>query len=148
MYKRILVAVDGSKTSERGLDEAIRIARFANAQLLLVHVANELVHAPNYQTYEDIIGKLRANGWAILKEANTRAEVAGITCTCNLVEAVGGRAAFSIVDQARAWPADLIVMGTHGCRGIRGLAIGSDAELVLLNTPVPVLLVHDVPESN
>ena len=151
MYKRILVAVDGSKTSRRGLEEAIRIARFANATVQLVHVVNELVLEPDYlatSTYLDVIGQLRANGQAILAEATAIAQKAGVAYEGKLIETVGGQAAISILQQAREWPADLIVMGTHGRRGIRRLAMGSDAEIVLRNAPVPLLLVRDVPETN
>ena len=48
----------------------------------------------------------------------------------------------AIVEYAEQWPADLIVIGTHGRRGIRRLAMGSDAEFVIRTTPVPVLLVR------
>lgn len=59
-----------------------------------------------------------------------------------LLESIGGRAADLIVDQAKQWNADLIVMGTHGRRGLRRLALGSDAELVVRSASVPVLLVR------
>jgi len=60
-----------------------------------------------------------------------------------LLESIGGPAADLILAQAKEWPADLIVMGTHGRRGLRRLAMGSDAEGVIRGAPVPVLLVHD-----
>ncbi|MGA7537737.1 MAG: universal stress protein [Steroidobacteraceae bacterium] len=47
-----------------------------------------------------------------------------------------------IVQRAREWPADLIVCGTHGRRGVRRLLLGSDAEYILRHTPVPILLVR------
>ena len=59
-----------------------------------------------------------------------------------LVESIGGRAADSIIEQAKQWPADVIVMGTHGRRGLRRLAMGSDAELVVRSSPTPVVLVR------
>lgn len=151
MYKRILVAVDGSKTSKRGLEEAIRIAAFANASLLLVHVVSELVLEPNFMlmsTYQDIIGQLRANGRTILEEASAFAKAAGVKSETKLIEVVGAQAAISIVQQAQEWSADLIVMGTHGRRGIRRLALGSDAETVLRNASVPLLLLRDVSEAS
>ena len=58
-----------------------------------------------------------------------------------LVESVGRRVSDCIVAAARQWSADLIVMGTHGRRGMSRLAMGSDAELVVRSTPVPVLMV-------
>lgn len=48
---------------------------------------------------------------------------------------------------AKQWSADLIVMGTHGRRGLRRLALGSDAELVLRSSPIPVLMVRSAPET-
>jgi nucleotide-binding universal stress UspA family protein len=58
------------------------------------------------------------------------------------LESIGGSAGNLIVEQAHKWGADLIVMGTHGRRGIRRLALGSDAEVVLRSTTVPVLFVR------
>lgn len=60
-----------------------------------------------------------------------------------LLESIGARAADLIVDQAREWQVDLIVMGTHGRRGLRRLALGSDAELVVRSASVPVLLIRE-----
>ena len=65
---------------------------------------------------------------------------ADVPCEQNLLETIGGRAADVIVQQAEEWRADLIVLGTHGRRGLKRLAMGSDAELVLRMAPVPVLL--------
>ncbi len=59
-----------------------------------------------------------------------------------LLETMGMRAAELIVEQATQWPADLIVMGTHGRRGLRRVVLGSDAELVIRHTTVPVLLLR------
>jgi nucleotide-binding universal stress UspA family protein len=58
-----------------------------------------------------------------------------------MVETAGERVAELIVEQARQWPADVIVMGTHGRRGFNHLLMGSDAEAVIRLSPVPVLLV-------
>jgi nucleotide-binding universal stress UspA family protein len=59
-----------------------------------------------------------------------------------LRERVGGPAAYEIVRQAKKHRCNLIVIGTHGRRGVRRLALGSDAELVVRNSSVPVLLVR------
>jgi nucleotide-binding universal stress UspA family protein len=55
----------------------------------------------------------------------------------------GGRAADAIVEEAGKWKADVIVLGTHGRRGLRRALLGSDAEEVVRNASVPVLLVRD-----
>jgi nucleotide-binding universal stress UspA family protein len=63
-----------------------------------------------------------------------------------LLESIGGPAADFIIAQAKQWPADLIVMGTHGRRGLARLAMGSDAEQVVRAMTVPVLLVRSAPQ--
>jgi nucleotide-binding universal stress UspA family protein len=78
----------------------------------------------------------------MLDEGESIARAAGIEVDTVLVEAMGGQAGTDIVKQAMEWPADLIVCGTHGRRGVRRLVLGSDAEYIVRHTPVPVLLVR------
>ena len=146
MYQKILVAVDGSATSLRGLDEAIKIAKSNRGQLLLVHVVDELVIATDYvpTVYSaPIFEALRESGVRILAQAATVVRDADLSCEQKLVETLSGRVADEIVKQAREWRADLIVMGTHGRRGLKRLALGSDAETVLRQSAVPVLLIRE-----
>lgn len=150
MYEKILVAVDGSPTSLRGLDEAIRLARVTRGRLMLVHVVNELVIAAEYVPtvyYEPMLVPLREAGVKVLEQAASVARRADVPCEQKLVETLGGRAADEIVKQATQWAADLIVLGTHGRRGLKRLVMGSDAELVLRQSPVPVLMIRDTPEG-
>lgn len=143
MYKRILVPIDGSDTAALGLDEAIRLARHYGGTLRLTHVVNELIVADAASlNLAPIVDTLAKGGRALLDEAAALAQRAGVEAQTVLLEAVSGQAGPAIVQQARYWRADLIVMGTHGRRGIRRLVIGSDAEYVLRRTPVPVLLVR------
>ena len=145
MYKRILVGIDCSTTSLRGLDEAIRLAKAFDGKLLLVHVVNELLSG-DIAAYDKVIASLREAGAKVLEQAVTHVRQSEVTCDQKLLNAVGERPADLIVQEAKAWPADLIVLGTHGRRGIKRLALGSDAELVLRMSPVPVLLIRDQPE--
>ena len=150
MYEKILVAVDGSPTSLRGLDEAVKVAKAMGGQLMLVHVVNELVIAAEYVPavyYEPVLLSLRDSGAKVLEQAMSIARRIGVPCEQKLVETLGGRAADEIVKQAKEWSAELIVLGTHGRRGLKRLAMGSDAELVLRQSPVPVLMVRDQPEG-
>jgi nucleotide-binding universal stress UspA family protein len=150
MYQRILVAVDGSPTSLRGLDEAIKIARSSGGRLMLVHVVSELLMTGDVvpsMYYDSIVQSLRESGVKVLEQVGTRVRHADVPCESKLIEALGGRVADEIVKQATQWSADLIVMGTHGRRGLKRLALGSDAELVVRQSHVPVLLVRDRPES-
>jgi nucleotide-binding universal stress UspA family protein len=145
MYDRILVPVDGSECSSRALEEAARLAKTLHAKVKLIHVVNELILDGSAMTavgYDALITGLREGGKQILENAVRAAKGADIEPESQLLEAIGGRAAHMIVDEARRWRADLIVMGTHGRRGIVRLAMGSDAELVLRHSPVPVLVVR------
>lgn len=146
MYERILVPVDGSRTSLRGLNEAVALARDRNATIRLVHVVDELILSGGVggaMAYEgDLIEQLRAGGRDILKKADAVLEAAGLRSESVMLEHLGGPAAAHIVKEAREWQADLIVLGTHGRRGIRRLVLGSDAEEIIRTTTVPVLLVR------
>jgi nucleotide-binding universal stress UspA family protein len=73
--------------------------------------------------------------------------MSGLDPETSVMGSIGGLASELIVEQARKWPADLIVMGTHRRRGLRRFAMGSDAESVVRDTPVPVLLVHGVKKA-
>jgi nucleotide-binding universal stress UspA family protein len=150
MYKRILVAIDGSATSLRGLNEAIRVAKATQGTLLLVHVVNEFVAIGEFAVpvnYDKVIASLREGGIEVLDEAVAIARRAEVPFEKKLVETLGGHPADEIVKEAKAWSADLIALGTHGRRGLKRFALGSDAELVVRQSPVPVLLIRDQPEA-
>ncbi len=145
MYSKILVPVDGSETSTAGLNEAVRLAKIHGSQLCLMHIVNEFVldctWAPG-QYSEDLFESLRKGGRQILDAAEKLVLAQGIRPTCVMVESIGGVAADLILKQAQEWHADVIVMGTHGRRGIFRLAMGSDAEQVVRGATIPVMLVR------
>jgi len=142
-YKRILVPVDGGSTSDKGLDEAAKLARGAGAKFLLLHVVDDTVafSSPEGAGVNVVLDALRASGQEVLGKAEARARRSRLQAKTLLVENFTGRVAEAIVDQAKRWRADLIVMGTHGRRGVNRLLLGSNAELVIRNSTVPVLLV-------
>ena len=145
-YKKIVVPVDGSPTSNAGLREAIDLARTLDASLQVVHVidyhylAMAGLEAGTY--IEDVMKSLTQSGRRILKRAEEMARKSGVAVTSVLLESATGPAADAIVRQAKKWNADLIVLGTHGRRGMRRMLMGSDAEQVVRNSPVPVMLVR------
>ena len=144
MYKRILVPVDGSATSERGLDEAVKLAKLSGASIHLVHVLDRFVFmGTTPETYTvDVLGVQKEAGARILEEAKARVAASGVAVTTFVSEPLPGRVCDVVSDQARESAADLIVLGTHGRRGIGRLLMGSDAEQILRLAPVPVLLVR------
>jgi nucleotide-binding universal stress UspA family protein len=146
-YRRILVAVDGSPASDKGLREALRLAKSERAGLVLLHVVDTF---PAYASVMpmaagpgvDLVPLLREAGRRVLARAQAVAVRTGLKPKLVMRETLGGPAADRIVREARRLGADLIVLGTHGRRGVRRLVLGSDAEQVVRNAAVPVLLVR------
>lgn len=144
-YRRLLVPLDDSPTAQRGLGEALALARELRSTLVLLHVLELIPMMPEVATaeaWEAIRDGLKATGQRVLDEASKQVLAAGVACETVLGELDARRPADVIVDQAAAQRCDLIVMGTHGRRGIGRALLGSDAELVLRQSPVPVLLVR------
>jgi len=143
-YKKILVPVDGSAVSAKGLSEAIKLAKSSRARLRLLHIVEDYTAFSAPEVGVDVGPLLEAmlgTGRKTLARIERRVRSAGVKTESVLVENVGGRVADEIVWQAKRWRADLIVVGTHGRRGLQRALMGSDAELVARHSPVPVLLV-------
>jgi len=146
MYKRILVTVDGSTTSEHALRHAIGLAKGLSAALRVVHVVDMGVLPLGQELAIDIdaISKARrAAGEQVLKKARETCRAGGIEAELQLLETgtPTQRIAAAIADEADAWPADLVVAGTHGRTGVQRLLLGSVAEGIARVSPVPVLLI-------
>ncbi len=152
MYQHILVAVDGSDTSNLALREAIKLAKDQHAMLRLVHVVDE---TPAFMPTDDptmpdpnliaaVQKALRATGQKVLSTCAAVVREAGIEAdtTMKIVETLGARIYDAIEEEAAGWPADLIVIGTHGRRGFRRLLLGSVAEGVVRVATKPVLLIR------
>ena len=152
MYQRILVPVDGSATSEAGLDEAIKLAHLTGATVHLVHVLDLMPYAGGYDLvniyFTDMTPFLREAGQKVLQAAQDRVKASGVKFEAKLLETFGGRVSELLLEETKAAAADLIVIGTHGRRGIGRLVLGSDAEQVLRQSPVPVLLVRGKPAES
>ena len=146
MFKRILVAVDGSPTSEAALREVVKLAATLGAQLRIVHVVDNVninlgLEFPNPAEVWDAMTQA---GQAILRKAATTAGAGGVTAETGLLEidSLGQRIPETIAADADAWPADLIVIGTHGRRGLSHMLLGSIAEGVTRVATKPVLLIR------
>lgn len=121
------------------------LARTLKADIRLIHVVIGVttlyppMSAPAMQTFLD---QLRGSAESILHDATATVRAAGVAVDSRLIEALGAEAGERIIEQAGAWPADLIVCGTHGRRGVRRILMGSDAEYILRHSPVPVLMIR------
>jgi len=145
MFKRILVPVDGSATAAAGLRAALRLAQEQGARVRLVHLSDRI--PPPRRGDEGLtIARLRElmkeSGEKLLARQASRCRSAGVKADTALYIALAERAFKAILEEARKWRADVIVMGTHGRRGLRRMALGSDAEEVVRGSRVPVLLVR------
>ena len=146
MYQRILVPVDGSATSTCGLDEAIKLAKLTGASLRLIHVVDAMTITtgllPSAHYGDEVPPEKKEAGQQILEHARTRVAANGVNVDTFLFDSVLPRVSETVVEQANAWNADLIVIGTHGRRGVGRVLLGSDAEQIVRMAPVPVLLVR------
>jgi len=145
MYQRILVPIDGSATSERALQEAIKLAA-GKAQLRLVYVVEEAypldAEGYAYIDYSALQEAVRKTGERTLAQAAVKVRRSGITAETTLLDVRGERVASVIDNEALNWKADLIVIGTHGRSGLSRLLLGSVAEDVVRGASIPVLLVR------
>ena len=146
MYQHILVPVDSSATSDRGLDEAIRLAGMTGGRLRLLHVIDDLslylAVDPRAGFSLDLVGQLRDVANQLVAQAGSIALAHGIRAETVVRDRFEGRVHDIVLAEADSWPADLIVMGSHGRRGFNRLLLGSAAEHVLRLARVPVLLVR------
>jgi nucleotide-binding universal stress UspA family protein len=146
MYARILVAIDESPSAERALQHAADLAKGLSAALRILHVVDMgwLALGPELAIDLDAVSKARRTaGENLLASAQERVRASGLEAEINLVETAipTQYIAAAIADAAAAWPADLLVVGSHGLRGVARLLLGSVAEGVARRSAVPVLLV-------
>jgi nucleotide-binding universal stress UspA family protein len=144
MFKRILVAVDGSHTAMVALQEAIKLGKELQAQLRVVHVVDMVtVDWPAAGDFEDVTEVLHKASAQVFEKAEEELCKAGMSAEMKLleIETMGHRIAEMVVNEAAAWPADLIVIGSHGRRGVSRLLLGSVAEGVARISSTPVLII-------
>ena len=144
MFKRILVPTDGSDISAKALNAAIGMARIHGAKLYTLSVkepfpysaVSEMQPTPP-QEFFDAQERIAA---ARVKAAMASAEAAGIDCEGHTLEAL--HAWEAIIEHASTHQCDLIVMASHGRRGMQALLLGSETQKVLTHCTTPVLVVR------
>lgn len=149
MYERILVAVDGSSVSDRALQEAIKMTEMSNGHLHVITIVDSpLRHLPDYAVYynpEPLREAALKSADDILAKAKEKVDASKVTSADYqrvTQERASEEIAESIEHEADKASIDLIVMGTHGRRGMRRLMLGSVAEALLRISARPVLLVR------
>lgn len=144
MFKRILVPTDGSEITLKAVETAIALAKSVGAQLYAISVKepfpysaiSEMQPTPPQEFFDaqERIANKRVQAVLELGKA------AGLTCQAHTVEALHPWEA--IIDHATTMGCDLLVMASHGRRGVSALLLGSETQKVLTHSKVPVLVVR------
>ncbi|KQP19993.1 universal stress protein [Pseudorhodoferax sp. Leaf267] len=144
MYQQILVPVDGSQSALNALRQAVTVAKAFGSTLFLVHVIDPypfLGAGADYALGQaDYLSAATSNANNALHAATEIVTAAGLQSDSAVVD--GHAAEEGILATAKTCGADLIVMGSHGRRGIEKLLLGSVTQRVLQDARVPVLVVR------
>lgn len=146
MYKNILVAIDGSELAGKALAQAIELAKVIGAKLNIINVTapwstlamGEVAVMFPPQEYEESVA---AGARALLERASAEAGQSGLAA--ETVHVVDPQPYMAIIDTAKERGCDLIVMGSHGRRGIAGLLLGSETSKTLTHSSIPVLVYRE-----
>jgi nucleotide-binding universal stress UspA family protein len=141
-YRRLLVPVDGSSTSNKALVAALQIARDGAGRVRLVHALDDLAYITGFEYGNNVLAAAREGGRRVLADAGEMAKSAGVETESTLIEFAGQRLGDAVAEDAREWKADLIVVGTHGRRGVARMLLGSGAEQIIRLAPAPVLVIR------
>ena len=148
MYATILLSTDGSDVARKGVKHGIALAKALNAKVTVITVTEPLpvgqrrghaVWIPPQEMFDSFEAASKARAGEILDEVRAMAERIGISA--ELLHVPNAHPATAIIDTAKSRGCELIVMASHGRRGLRKLFLGSQTSEVLLNGSVPVLVV-------
>ena len=148
MYRRILVAVDGSATSNKALTAALEMASYSGGRsvIRLIHVLDEMAYFTGLDPYAgqsySVISVMRDAGAKILADGLAIVQSAGVQADTVLVDRLGAHLAETVAEQASSWDASLVVVGTHGRKGIGRVLMGSGAEQIIRLSTCPVLVIR------
>jgi nucleotide-binding universal stress UspA family protein len=143
MYKRILIATDGSDKSKMAAEEGMELAKTLGAQVIALNVVNEVVIASAVRQLgadrKDVEARLKTAGEKAVDDLKAMGAKMGVSV--DTIVRIGAPAN-AVIDTAGAEKADLIVMGSHGESGATKLLIGSVVQKVLYWATIPVLVVR------
>jgi nucleotide-binding universal stress UspA family protein len=148
MYRHIIAAIDDSDTSRRAIREAVALARSTNAELTLVHAVDEALFSHfNHTTLANrdaVQSALINEGQSVLDEAARLATEAGLTPATRLLTSEHQSTSDQVAQAVRTLNADLLIVGSHGRRGVQRLFLGSVAERLLHKVTISVLIVRGI----
>ncbi len=141
IYKKILIATDGSEYTKNAVDYGIDLAKNTGAKLLTIYVVDTAAFAsiPMDAAWESMYELLRQEGDVAMKYVAEKAEKEGLEVEANIIE---GHPADEIIKYSEKNSISLIVLGTLGKSGLDRFLLGSVAEKVVRNSKIPVLVVR------
>ena len=144
MYQRILVPTDGSDITHKAVQAGISMAKLTGAKLLTLAVKEPFPYSAISEMQpvppQDFFDAQDRIASARVKAVVDTAAAAGLACSGHTVEALHPWEA--IIDHAKSQDCDLIVMASHGRRGLNAILLGSETSRVLTHTTLPVLVVR------
>ncbi len=141
-FQKILVPVDGSSTSDKALQYALELAQDNHSQVRVLYAIDELANLSSYEYAGEFLATARQQGQQVLQQAMDAAKAKTVSADTRLAEESGQRLGQTVAEEAASWGADLIVVGTHGRRGVGRVLLGSGAEQIIRMAPVAVLSVR------
>ncbi|MEI7429423.1 MAG: universal stress protein [Betaproteobacteria bacterium] len=148
MYKRIMVAIDDSFATSKVLDSAIESARQHGAKLAICHAIDETIFAQREaaimlsSSVGQVTRNLKESAREFVDLAAEKARKAGVEVETLIVESELGHVAEMLAQASAEWQADLLVVGTHGRRGVERFFVGSVAEKLVSKASTSLLLVR------
>ncbi|MFH1044127.1 MAG: universal stress protein [Pseudomonadota bacterium] len=147
MYKHILVPTDGSALSDKAVEAAIKLARLLGARITAFHAVEPYPLQGAYAAEASAVAELQPEIFAerseeyarrVLDAVRTAATAANVPCTTDY--ATSRSASQAIIGKALKENCDLIIMASHGRRGLEGFLLGSETQKVLTHSSIPVLV--------
>ena len=147
MFSKILLATDGSELSQTAATAAIDLARLSGGELIAATVRPHYV--PDYydgalvrnpEHGKEVEARWEAQAQQVVDAVKARAEAAQVRCTAVVVAA--GLVGEALLEAARKYNCDLIVMASHGRRGLSRMLLGSETQHVLTHSKTPVLVLR------
>jgi nucleotide-binding universal stress UspA family protein len=147
MFKKILIPTDGSKLSQKAVEEALELAKLGASKVVVLHVYPRFLGSP-YGTFgpsEDILAEAheqqnRAAAAKLFAAIGKLASAVGVAVETVLME--DNDVYKAIIATAKKKRCDLICMASHGRRGLAGVVLGSETHKVLTHSTIPVLVLR------
>jgi nucleotide-binding universal stress UspA family protein len=158
VYRNILVPTDASPLSAKAVEQAVSLAKSVGARITVLHVVPPLAELPAAEmteAYDSLVGegyilpssigaavqeRLAARSKATLEAACAKAAASGVACES--IVATSSSPHEAIINQAEASGCDLILMASHGRKGVQAIVLGSETTKVLVHSKLPVLVVR------